>query len=61
MRDEWLENNTTRPLLQKTDYRTDSFIHAIRENNWLLDKSFEVVNYQLKDESDKPNVEAIIV
>lgn len=59
-RDEWLENNTTRPILQKTDYRTDSFIYAIRKGNWLLDKPFEVVNFKEKDESDTPRVQASI-
>jgi chitosanase len=60
-RDTWLENNTSRPILQQTDYRTDSFIHAIRQENWLLDKPFEVVNYKEKDESDNPRVEAKII
>lgn len=60
VRDEWLENNTSRPVLQATDYRTDSFIHAIRENNWELDKPFTVVNYKTKEESDKPVAQATI-
>ena len=59
-RDSWLENNTNRPILQKTDYRTDSFINAIREDNWQLDKPFRIVNYKLKDESDKPKIIATI-
>lgn len=52
-RDSWLENNPT-VLLQHTDYRTDSFLHAIQQNNWMLDQPFVVVNYKTKDETDKP-------
>lgn len=41
-RDEWLENHK-RKILRKTDYRTDSFIYAIEQDNWMLDKPFTVV------------------
>lgn len=61
VRDEWLENNTSRPILQSTDYRTDSFIYAIRNDNWNLDKPFQIVNYSKKDESDKPQTKATIL
>lgn len=59
-RDVWLETNTARPILQNTDYRTDSFIHAIREDNWLLDKPFKVVNYKDPLERDIPIVRQVI-
>ena len=60
-RDKWLENNTARPILQNTDYRTDSFIYAIRQGNWNLDKPFKVVNYKSKEETDvAPIVQATI-
>lgn len=58
-RDQWLENNPSE-LLQKTDYRTDSFIHAIQQQNWLLSAPFEIVNFKTKDETDKPVVQARI-
>jgi len=59
-RDEWLENHSQK-ILQSTDYRTDSFIYAIRNDNWNLDQPFKVVNYAKKDESDNPKIEATIV
>jgi len=59
-RDEWLENNTDKPILQKTDYRTDSFIYNIKQNNWDLSQPFKVVDYKKKDESDNPEIRATI-
>lgn len=58
-RDAWLENHANH-LLQRTDYRTDSFIYAIRQDNWELSKPFAIVNYKDKDENGKPVVEAEI-
>jgi chitosanase len=58
-RDKWLENHS-RELLQHTDYRTDSFILAIREDNWNLDKPFKVVNFPDKEEKKPPHVKKII-
>lgn len=53
-RDHWLETHTSRPILRNTDYRTDSFIYAIREDNWLLDKPFKIVNYPDAQELKNP-------
>jgi chitosanase len=58
-RDKWLENHS-RELLQATDYRTDSFILAIREGNWNLDKPFKVVNFPDKEERNAPKVKTTI-
>lgn len=60
VRDQWLEENKKRPILQKTDYRTDSFIFAIRNNNWNLDQPFKVVNYKDKQELTTPQVIHIV-
>lgn len=59
-RDHWLETNTNRPILRNTDYRTDSFIYAIREDNWLLDKPFKIVNYPDAQELKNPVLRNII-
>ena len=59
-RDHWLETHTSRPILRKTDYRTDSFIYAIREDNWLLSKGFKVVNYPDAAEQLTPKILATI-
>lgn len=60
-RDNWLETNKVNLILRNTDYRTDSFILAIRENNWMLDKPFKVVNYTTEKATDTPIVKTIIV
>jgi len=59
-RDTWLENHS-KAILQQTDYRTDSFIHAIKQGNWNLELPFAVVNYKDKDEKTTPIVKATIV
>ena len=59
-RDTWLRENTQRPILENTHYRPDSFIYAIKEDNWMLDKPFAIVRYKNADESDKPVVEDTI-
>jgi chitosanase len=58
-RDSWLENNTS-VLLQHTDYRTDSFLYAIQQNNWMLDQPFIVLDYKTKDETDTPKIQVSI-
>ena len=58
-RDIWLETNKSY-LLQKSDYRTDSFIYAIRHNNWDLSQPFDVVNYKTANELDNPVIQQII-
>ena len=58
-RDFWLETHSTK-LLQNTDYRTDSFIYAIREDNWDLSKPFTVVNYPDPNEEQVPKIIATI-
>lgn len=60
VRDVWLETNTARPILRNTDYRTDSFIYAIRQDNWMLDKPFTVVNYPDPANQQTPQVWATI-
>lgn len=60
VRDKWLEENTGRPILQKTDYRTDSFIYNIRKDNWMLDKPFQIVNYPDRNELEKPELRELI-
>lgn len=60
VRDAWLGTNTNRPILRNTDYRTDSFIYAIRDNNWMLDKPFKVVNYPDLQNKVTPRIEAVI-
>jgi chitosanase len=59
-RDHWLETHTGRPILRNTDYRTDSFIYAIREDNWMLDKPFQVVNYPDPQELKNPQLRQVI-
>jgi chitosanase len=60
VRDAWLESNTKRPILQKTDYRTDSFIFAMKNNNWNLDQPFKVVNYKDRQELTNPQIIHIV-
>lgn len=59
VRDKWLEESSSK-VIANSDYRTDSFIYAIRQNNWLLDQPFQVVNYPDRDEQKKPIVRQII-
>jgi chitosanase len=58
-RDKWLEAHSNK-LLQNTDYRTDSFILAIRSDNWDLGQPFKVVNYANNDESGTPIVRFVV-
>lgn len=58
-RDAWLETHA-KQLLRNTDYRTDSFIYNIRQDNWMLDKPFQIVNYTDAAEKTTPQFRQVI-
>lgn len=58
-RDNWLEKHPSQ-LLRNTDYRTDSFIFAIKQGNWQLDFPFTIVNYPDAKELSNPKIIANI-
>lgn len=68
VRDNWLETHS-KPILRKTDYRTDFFLYQIKRDNWRLSTPFDVhgtnltselVNRLVREMEDAPKVELIV-